>query len=177
SRRASVLYNFQQTTNGFAAPLTPAQLQRLKRHPSVASVRRSRVFRKLTTASPTFLGLPSTVWPAVGGRSKAGAGTVIAIIDTGVWPEHPSVQRGGLCNVAPRGVGGQVPDRARTSRHRRAATSSSARGTSRRASRARMRPDLTYDWLSPRDAAGHGNLVCGSSSRQLRRDARQRGQG
>ncbi|CAI5475698.1 unnamed protein product [Closterium sp. Yama58-4] len=210
-----VLYNFRHTTNGFAAPLTPAQLRRLRRHPSVASVRRSRVFRKLTTSSPTFLGLPGSVWPAVGGRSKAGAGMVIGIVDTGVWPEHPSFSGGvsedeRLRSSAPGRVGGNVPEDIRFLLLRQqahllsftlpppppssplllplqgfaAARPAGWAGTCKKTSDfpacsnkligARYfvsgfqsengRPDLTYDWLSPRDAAGHGTWCAGAAA-------------
>ncbi|CAI5501704.1 unnamed protein product [Closterium sp. Naga37s-1] len=157
-----VLYNFRQTTNGFAAPLTPAQLRRVKRHPSVASVRRSRVFRKLTTSSATFLGLPSSVWPAVGGRSKAGAGMVIGIVDTGVWPEHPSFSGGGFAAARPAGWAGKCQKTA----------DFPACGNKLIGARYFVagfqsengRPDLTYDWLSPRDAAGHGTWCAGAAA-------------
>ncbi|GJP35319.1 hypothetical protein CLOM_g19822 [Closterium sp. NIES-68] len=161
---SQVLYNFQQTTNGFAAPLTPAQLQRLKRHPSVASVRRSRVFRKLTTASPTFLGLPSTVWPAVGGRSKAGAGTVIAIIDTGVWPEHPSFSGAGFATSRPAGWVGKCQTSADFPSSACSNKLIGARYFAAGFQSENGRPDLTYDWLSPRDAAGHGTWCAGAAA-------------
>ncbi|CAI6010873.1 unnamed protein product [Closterium sp. NIES-65] len=217
---SQVLYNFRQTTNGFAAPLTPAQLRRLRRHPSVASVRRSRVFRKLTTSSATFLGLPSSVWPAVGGRSQAGAGMVIGIVDTGVWPEHASFSgavrgRGkeitlvvvrvmgwdqqvlpGFKAARPAGWAGKCqrtaefpscnnelifplfpfPPLSTPPQGFKAARPAGWAGKCQKTADfpscnnkligARYfvagfqsengRPDLTYDWLSPRDAAGHG---------------------
>ncbi|CAI7795080.1 unnamed protein product [Closterium sp. NIES-53] len=157
-----VLYNFRQTTNGFAAPLTPAQLRRLKRHPSVASVRRSRVFRKLTTASATFLGLPSSVWPAVGGRSNAGAGMVIGIVDTGVWPEHASFSGAGFKAARPAGWAGKcqkTADFPACGNKLIGARYFVAGFQSENGS-----PDLTYDWLSPRDAAGHGTWCAGAAA-------------
>ncbi|CAI5973461.1 unnamed protein product [Closterium sp. NIES-64] len=193
---SQVLYNFRQTTNGFAAPLTPAQLRRLRRHPSVASVRRSRVFRKLTTSSATFLGLPSSVWPAVGGRSQAGAGMVIGIVDTGVWPEHASFSgavrgRGkeitlvvvrvmgwdqqGFKAVRPAGWAGKCqrtaefpscnnelifplfpfPPLSTPPQGFKAARPAGARTAARTSQ---------YDWLSPRDAAGHGTWCAGAAA-------------
>ncbi|CAI5975081.1 unnamed protein product, partial [Closterium sp. NIES-64] len=88
---------YKHTSNGFSAMFTPGKLWRLKRHPAVASVRRSTLKRLLTTDSPTFLvmntassGTTRSLWPANGGQAKAGDGMVIAIADSGIWPEHPS---------------------------------------------------------------------------------------
>ncbi|CAI5496449.1 unnamed protein product [Closterium sp. Naga37s-1] len=50
------------------------------------SVRR----RKLMTDSPGFLRLPGSLWAANGGQDNAGEGVIVGVIDTGVWPEHPS---------------------------------------------------------------------------------------
>lgn len=42
-----------------------------------------------TDASPAFIGAP-TVWNALGGQLSAGEGVVVGVLDSGVWPEHPS---------------------------------------------------------------------------------------
>ncbi|KAK1306088.1 hypothetical protein QJS10_CPA10g01023 [Acorus calamus] len=45
---------------------------------------------KLTTHTPDYLGIPSSVWPLLGGAPHAGEGVVIGMIDTGIDPNHPS---------------------------------------------------------------------------------------
>ncbi|CAI5524946.1 unnamed protein product, partial [Closterium sp. Naga37s-1] len=82
-----MVYSYTHVSNGFSAKLTPAQVQRMRRHPSVASVTQARVLRPATTHSYKFLGLPSSLWAAAGGPSSAGEGTVIGIVDSGIWPE------------------------------------------------------------------------------------------
>lgn len=42
-----------------------------------------------TDRSPSFIGA-KTLWKALGGQASAGEGVVVGILDTGVWPEHPS---------------------------------------------------------------------------------------
>ncbi|CAI5941748.1 unnamed protein product [Closterium sp. NIES-65] len=42
------------------------------------------------TDSPGFLRLPGSLWAANGGQDNAGEGVIVGVIDTGVWPEHPS---------------------------------------------------------------------------------------
>ncbi|CAI5485804.1 unnamed protein product [Closterium sp. Naga37s-1] len=86
----ALVHHFQIVSHGFAAALTPLQLWRVKRHPAVAAVRRSRIFRKHTFDSPVFLGLPDSLWQTAGGQSSAGADVVVGVIDTGIWPEHSS---------------------------------------------------------------------------------------
>ncbi len=85
---AKKTYGYGYVFNGFAAKLSDAQAAQLKQMPGVVAVSRDEV-RKLDTAStPAFLGLstPGGVW-----ETKAkGEGVIIGIIDTGIWPEHPS---------------------------------------------------------------------------------------
>ncbi|CAI5979097.1 unnamed protein product, partial [Closterium sp. NIES-64] len=106
--------SYKHTSNGFSAMFTPGQLWRLKRHPAVASVRRSTLKRRLTTDSPTFLvmntassGTTRSLWPANGGQAKAGDGMVIAIVDSGIWPEHPSFSDKGFSSSRPAGWSGK----------------------------------------------------------------------
>ena len=76
--------------NGFAARLTPSQVRQLQQHPSVAFVQRDSLVRATTMYSPKFVNVSDGVWPASGGKSSAGRGIIIGVIDTGIWPEHPS---------------------------------------------------------------------------------------
>ncbi|CAI5520673.1 unnamed protein product [Closterium sp. Naga37s-1] len=76
--------------HSFAAQLTAAEVRRLKLHPAVADVERDRTVRVTSVHSPEFLKLDSSLWPANGGQSNAGEGVIIGVIDTGIWPEHPS---------------------------------------------------------------------------------------
>jgi subtilisin family serine protease len=85
---AKKLYNYGYVFNGFAAELSEAQAQKLAQMPGVLAVSKD-VARPLDTAStPAFLGLSgnSGFW-----ASKAkGEGVIIGIVDSGIWPEHPS---------------------------------------------------------------------------------------
>src|SRR5262249_14247557 len=42
-----------------------------------------------TDTSPTFIGA-TTVWGNLGGQESAGEGVIVGVLDTGIWPEHPS---------------------------------------------------------------------------------------
>lgn len=42
-----------------------------------------------TDVSPAFIGA-TTAWAQLGGQQNAGEGIVVGVLDTGIWPEHPS---------------------------------------------------------------------------------------
>ncbi len=58
-----------------------------------------------TTPAPdadasTFIGADKA-WASLGGRDKAGAGVIVGVIDTGIWPEHPMLADNGIPNPGP----------------------------------------------------------------------------
>lgn len=74
------LYRWTTALNGFAVVLSPATAERLRRDPRVALVEENAV-RPLAGNAPAA--------PA-DGRSRSnrgGAGAVVGVIDTGIWPE------------------------------------------------------------------------------------------
>lgn len=83
------LHSYGYVYNGFAADLTPAQAQRLAALPGVLAVSKDELRQRDTATTPAFLGLsgPTGFWQATGAK---GEGVVIGIIDSGIWPEHPS---------------------------------------------------------------------------------------
>lgn len=84
-----VLYRFTTAVNGFAAQLSTTQVKDLRATAGVALVELSTTQKLDTVDSPGFLGVDSA-WRAAGGPDKAGRGTVIGVIDSGIWPENPS---------------------------------------------------------------------------------------
>jgi subtilisin family serine protease len=85
---ANKLYDYTYAFNGFAARLTPEQAKALAMQPNVTVILRDE-FRHVTTDnSPSFLGLdaPSGPWA----KKIKGENVLVGVIDTGIWPEHPS---------------------------------------------------------------------------------------
>ncbi|HWJ52678.1 MAG TPA: S8 family serine peptidase, partial [Propionibacteriaceae bacterium] len=79
--------------NGCTARLTSAQARTLQRSPGVLSVVKDTPRRLLDDKNPVdFLQLsgPNGAWQSLGGKSKAGAGVVVGVLDTGYWPESAS---------------------------------------------------------------------------------------
>ncbi|WP_238007395.1 S8 family serine peptidase [Dactylosporangium sp. AC04546] len=89
---ATKIYDYTITNNGIAADLTKAQAAALAKTPGVVALERDKVSQVDTTASPEFLGLNAAggVWAQAGGQANAGAGVVVGVIDSGIWPENPS---------------------------------------------------------------------------------------
>jgi len=92
-RGAKKLYDYSYTVAGFSARMNAKQAATLARTPGVASVVRDERRRLDTVTTPDFLGLtgPNGVWQRqYGGPARAGDGVIVGIVDSGLWPEHPS---------------------------------------------------------------------------------------
>jgi hypothetical protein len=83
---------YKYTFNGFAAELTEAQVAALKANPAVLSIEKDEARLVDTSTTPSFLGInaPNGLWNLDGDAGKAGEDVVIGIVDSGIWPEHPS---------------------------------------------------------------------------------------
>ncbi len=85
---AKKAYSYGYVYNGFAAELTAAQAQKLAQMPGVIAVAADEVRSVDTASTPNFLGLTGAT--GVWATKAKGEGVIIGIIDTGIWPEHPS---------------------------------------------------------------------------------------
>ncbi|WP_051063204.1 S8 family serine peptidase [Ilumatobacter nonamiensis] len=80
--------NFTYVLNGFEADLTAPEIAALDRLPEVAKVVPNDLQQLETEVSPEFLGLDDKkgAWDT----GYLGDDVVVGVIDTGIWPEHPS---------------------------------------------------------------------------------------
>ena len=74
--------------NGYSAILTESQADAIKAQKEVLLVLEDQMRYKQTDSSPEFLGL--TVKGGAYDSGYTGEGVVVGVIDTGIWPEHPS---------------------------------------------------------------------------------------
>ena len=147
---------------GFEARLPANQAKQLLKVPGVVAVQMDSVEHPLVGYSPHFIGADQ-VWPSLGGSTFAGKGTILADIDTGVWPENPMLADKGLpsqpggpytCDF---GTSGQSGDAAFTCNHKVLGayaflqTNLSATGPGLPGE---FCPDVSH--CSARDADGHG---------------------
>ncbi|KAK7320538.1 hypothetical protein VNO77_30097 [Canavalia gladiata] len=91
--KEAIMYSYNKHINGFAALLEQEEASEIAKNPNVVSVFLSKEYKLHTTRSWDFLGLEkngkipaNSAWR----KAKFGENIIIANIDTGVWPEHPS---------------------------------------------------------------------------------------
>ncbi|GLU03729.1 hypothetical protein SLE2022_209140 [Rubroshorea leprosula] len=151
-----LLYSYHSAMEGFAAQLSETELQSLRSLPDVIAIRPDRQLQVHTTYSYKFLGLGSAgdgAWKQAG----FGRGTIIGVLDTGIWPESPSFDDQGMPSVPKKWKGicqeGQNFSSLNCNRkligarffikgHRVASASPSA--------------NMIQEYVSSRDSSGHG---------------------
>ncbi|HWS99065.1 MAG TPA: S8 family serine peptidase [Pyrinomonadaceae bacterium] len=86
------VYDYRYTVSGFAAELTEGQAAKLAATPGVVTVERDEAQSMDTSTTASFLGLDAAngLWNQLGGVDNAGEDVIIGIVDSGIWPEHPS---------------------------------------------------------------------------------------
>ncbi|KAK9287447.1 hypothetical protein L1049_015868 [Liquidambar formosana] len=86
----SILYSYKHGFSGFAAVLTHSQAKLIADFPGVVRVVPNRILSLQTTRSWDFL----QVWPqlvnGILSKSQSGVGSIIGVLDTGIWPESES---------------------------------------------------------------------------------------
>ena len=105
NRTPDVTHRFLVTHSGIATRLTPEEAQIVRRLAGVVSIERERIYKANTFRGPSFIGANS-IWDGSavpGGVGTRGQGMVIAVLDTGLDPAHPSFANDAACG---HGVGG-----------------------------------------------------------------------
>jgi hypothetical protein len=72
--------------------------------PNVVAVQQDEMRQLLTDSSRDFIGATS-LYPALGGDKNAGRGVIFGVLDSGAWPEHPSLADQGNLGRPPRRFG------------------------------------------------------------------------
>ncbi|MCL7022812.1 hypothetical protein MKW94_029665, partial [Papaver nudicaule] len=107
--RESMFYSYRRYINGFAAVLDPQEAEKISKNPSVFSVFENKGRQLHTTRSWNSLGLESesgevsslSAWNV----GRYGEDTIIANLDTGVWPESKSFSDEGMGPIPSRWKG------------------------------------------------------------------------
>ena len=91
--------DYSVALNGYSALLTPAQAAAIETQKNVVRVVEDELQQPQTDSSPEFLGLSGKggAWM----QGFTGKGVVVGVIDTGIWPEHPSFADDGRLDAPP----------------------------------------------------------------------------
>ncbi|HEY8567676.1 S8 family serine peptidase [Microbulbifer sp.] len=87
---ARKVHDYQVAFNGFAAQMTAKQAELLRNHKDVLGVWEDRLLKPQTNSTYSYLGLSGTPGPWLLGAT--GEDVVVGIIDSGIHPEHPSLE-------------------------------------------------------------------------------------
>ncbi|XP_058737534.1 subtilisin-like protease Glyma18g48580 [Vicia villosa] len=105
--KEAIIYSYNKHINGFAALLEEEQATDIAKKANVVSVFLSKSHKLHTTRSWEFLGLHrngNTAWQ----KGRFGENTIIANIDTGVWPESKSFSDKGFGPIPSKWRGGKA---------------------------------------------------------------------
>ncbi|PIA31035.1 hypothetical protein AQUCO_05300103v1 [Aquilegia coerulea] len=142
---------YKTVFHGFAAELTPRQVELIKTRQEVLAVYPNRILQLHTTHSPQFLGLINDNFiPTPSGLSEEsdyGSNVIIGVLDTGVWPEKESYNDKGLDSIPSHWKGECVEGQNFTKSH-----------CNKKLIGARFFPGSFYrkGYKSARDSDGHG---------------------
>ena len=114
NRPVAAMYQYRTSLNGISVELSETEAEQVAKLPGVISVLRDEWHFPTTDTTPAFIGA-TAIWDgsATGGLpGTKGEGVIVGIIDTGIWPEHPSFKDDGSYAPPPAYWGGycQRPD-------------------------------------------------------------------
>ncbi|MED6133363.1 hypothetical protein PIB30_027660 [Stylosanthes scabra] len=106
--KKAMIYSYNKHINGFAALLEEEEAAQIAKKQNVVSVFLSKERKLQTTRSWEFLGLRRNAKNTAWQKGRFGENTIIANIDTGVWPEHKSFQDRGYGPIPSKWRGGNA---------------------------------------------------------------------
>lgn len=84
---ARIVHDLNVVLGGVSMIVPEDQIEALRRLPGVRQVYRDELLQIDTARSPRFIGA-DRLW--LNGPAGQGEGVVVGVLDTGIWPEHPS---------------------------------------------------------------------------------------
>lgn len=159
---ATKYYDYTITNNAVAVKLTARQAATLAGTKGVIALSKDRLMQPDTTQSPHFLGLDAAggLWSQLGGNEDAGAGVVVGVIDTGIWPESASFA-GGTGIPIPSDWRGECVDGEQFTKH---LCNDKLIGARYFVAGFGKNAISTKDFLSPRDGDGHGTHTASTAA-------------
>ncbi|OMP00483.1 hypothetical protein COLO4_12648 [Corchorus olitorius] len=164
-----LVYSYETAFFGFAAKLSAKQLESLKKVDGFVTAIPDQMLSLHTTHSPQFLGLDGSngsLWHS----SNLQSDVIIGVVDTGIWPEHVSFQDHGMPPIPARWKG-TCEKGTKFSPSNCNKKLIGARSFYKASLAAGGVINQTEDYLSPRDADGHGTHTASTAAGNLVEDA------
>ncbi|MED6132930.1 hypothetical protein PIB30_023477 [Stylosanthes scabra] len=163
-----LLYAYETNMFGFAARLSPKQLESLSLVDGFLSAMPDELLALHTTHTPNFLGLKSGIglWSA----QNLASDVIIGIIDSGIWPEHISFKDSGLSSVPShwKGICEQGTKFSASNCNKKLI---GARTYLKGYEESVAKINLTTDYRSPRDSIGHGTHTASTAAGSMVKNA------
>ncbi|KAK7264239.1 hypothetical protein RJT34_31845 [Clitoria ternatea] len=155
--RKSILYSYKHGFSGFAAVLSQSQAKLIADIPGVVHVTPNKILSLHTTRSWDFLHVKQDIATGILSRGQSGRGTIIGVMDTGIWPESRSFRDEHMDNPPPRWRGTCQEGNFFYHYHcNRKIIGARWYVKGYEAEFGKLNTSDGVEYLSPRDAAGHG---------------------
>ena len=84
-----IIHRYSKIFNGASLILAGDKVEKVSSLKGITGVYLDELRQLDTDVSPGFIGA-TRVWDDLGGQGSAGEGITVGILDSGIWPEHPS---------------------------------------------------------------------------------------
>jgi len=98
--QSTVLDSFQVAYGGVTGVVPANKIGALLAVDGVVAVQEDSLEQLLTDATPDFIGA-TEAWSQISDSTTAGEGVVVGVLDSGIWPEHPSLVDNGIEYTGP----------------------------------------------------------------------------
>ncbi|RCV34907.1 hypothetical protein SEVIR_7G208200v4 [Setaria viridis] len=167
-----LVHTYHHVASGFAARLTRRELDALSAMPGFVAAVPDQTYELHTTHTPQFLGLDAREAKRSYPDTERGAGVIIGVLDTGIFPSHPSFSGDGM-PPPPARWKGRCDFNARRVCNNKLIGARSFISSSNATSNS-----LSNDWRAPPvDDAGHGTHTASTAAGAVVPGAEVLGQG
>ena len=97
---STTLESFQVAYGGVSAIVPANTIGALLDVEGVVAIQEDSLEQPLTDVTPDFIGA-SDAWDQISNSTTAGEGITVGVLDTGIWPEHPSFIDNGITYTGP----------------------------------------------------------------------------